>query len=244
MSGAPEKECVCCGQLRRIDRMSMHILEKHRDIIIQTRENKTLISECIRCRDGCMRIILRTDTGMEDYWISFAFNSGWTSKPKMKKVLQKIKDNRDAHIEVCESLLSDILAYAKEKKDISIKTSIDATPPTMELTLLTNRYEDLLFKYNSMEKKKNAIEASNERLRSMNRKTYDAINATLKLHDINHLLYSCIADEVNCIWAEYPEYPDDDIKNEENEQQRKKYIDAISLEEMHKNAEYANEDDF
>jgi uncharacterized protein (DUF849 family) len=224
----------------------MHLLEKHRDAIITTSSNKSLLDECIKSRNGYVRVVLKTATGTDDYWVSFAYNSGWNGKPKMAKVLEKIKEHRDAHIEVCKSLFSDILAYEKDKKEAknpAMEKPMDAKESSMEMKLLTTRYEELLAKYNTMEKKKNTTEASNDRLRSRIRMKENATNVLLKLYDIDHMIYSCIEEEIANIWREYPECEDDASTDDKNEGEREKLMDVISLEEMKKNASYDAEDD-
>ena len=234
-----EKECICCGQKRRVDRMSMHLLEKHRDAIIATSSNKNLLDECIKSRNGYVRVVLKTATGTDDYWVSFAYNSGWNAKPKMHKILEKIKENRDAHLEVCKALLADIIKFQREKKDAAIE-NIVATGDVEKVKNMSSAYDDLLAKYKAMEKKKNTIEASNDRLRTRMRVREDAMNALFKFYDIDHLLYSCIEAEVGTIWEAYPECPTDDTRDEENEEQRRKLIEAISLEEMKRDAAHSN----
>lgn len=241
------KRCVCCGEDRRIDRMSMHLLEKHRDVIVATSNNKHLIDECIKSKNGYMRVVLKTDTGTDDYFVSFGYNSGWSGKPKMSKVLDKIKQHRDAHIEICTALLSEILAYEKEKKAPTSTTSEakSSVESSMEMKLLTSRYEDLLNKYKGLEKKAERVELSNSRLLTNIDKKDEALNILLKFYNIDHLLYSCIADEVGLIWDEYPPCPSDDDKDDEHKEMREKLIAAISFEEMKKNAAYdASCDDY
>jgi hypothetical protein len=231
-----EKECICCGQKRRVDRMSVHLYEKHRDNIINTAINKTLLGACIKEKNGFVRIVLKTDTGSDNYWVSFGYNSGWSAKPKMGKVLEKIKEHRDEHLVKCEALYNDMVEIEKEKKEGEKKEE------TEDMKLLTSRYDDLLNKYKQIEKKKDIIENSNNKLRIRVRCKDDTINALLKLMKIDYALYEAMEQSVGCIWNDYPSHPTDMDVDEENEKEREAAISRITLEEIKKEAYYEDDE--
>jgi hypothetical protein len=130
--------CIACNEERRVDRMSSHILSKHRENVIKCKLNKEIIEENLKNNDYTIHICLSSPTGEEDQRIhcSLGFVSGWKTKKLTKVSMSKAKEHRDKHKEICKALLKEMNPVEIQKKE---------TPE------LTQAYKILEKKYKKLE---------------------------------------------------------------------------------------------
>jgi hypothetical protein len=191
----------------------MHLLENHRDTIIATTSNKHQIDNCIKSNSSYIRIILKTDTGSADYYVSFGYNSGWSEPPKMKKTIEKTIEHRQAHLDVCKELLAEI----------------NATKPATSIETDTTKYNDLLAKYKKLEKVNERNEATLERLRQNARVNSDTLNVLQRVYSIDdETLYFDVVERIKQLYELYPPSENDD-ENEKNEATREAELGRISF---------------
>jgi len=110
--------CIVCNEERRVDRMSTHILSKHRNNVVECKLNKEILEENIRTNECTINICLTGPTGQEQrVHCSFGYVSGWKTSKLPKASMEKAKANRIRHKEICQKLLEDSNPLSIQKKD-------------------------------------------------------------------------------------------------------------------------------
>lgn len=111
--------CIACNEERRVDRMSSHILSKHRDNVIKCGMNKEILEENIRANQYTINICLTNPMNDEKQRIhcSFGYVSGWKTARITKASIEKAKEHRVKHKEECKKLLEDMNPVVIQKKD-------------------------------------------------------------------------------------------------------------------------------
>jgi transposase-like protein len=204
--------CICCGIERRMDRMSLHILDKHKDNLINVKLNKKYLETAIKEKKGIVRIYLTSSTNVKNtkcYLVSFGYNSGWTCEPKMSKVLDKIKEHREEHLKICKELLEEIEANILKTGDNTIHEDSSEA-----YNNLKEKYNDLLKNFTKMEKdyknvKKNLDEIEDEHL-EINNVYKDTIKCIGRLYNITEDETWDIQQQVSDIYSEYKGKNDDE----------------------------------
>ena len=195
------EECICCGTERKMERMSYHLLDKHRDNIIATPINKEMLKNAIKEKSGTIRIYLTSPTNPKNkksYIVSLGYVSGWTLLPKMKKTLEKIKEHRDDHLKKCQELLDEINLTALKGKEEVVGDHSLAYEKLKEL------YDDVIMKYAKLDKendrlKRDADDDFEERQRE-GHITTDVIKTLCRLYNINKDALEEIEDDVKDIY--------------------------------------------
>jgi hypothetical protein len=195
------EECLCCGTERRLDRMSSHLLDKHRDNIIATPINKEMLKNAIKEKSGTIRIYLTSPTNPKNkksYLVSFGFNSGWAFIPKMAKVNEKIKEHRDEHLKKCQELLDEINLTALKGKDEVVGDN------SLAYEKLKESYDDMVKRCAKLEKEndrmnREADEEFDERQRE-GHITTDVIKTLCRLYNVSKDALEEIEDDVKDIY--------------------------------------------
>jgi len=199
------EECICCGSERRMDRMSLHILEKHRDNLIATKNNKRMLEECLKHKEGTARIYLTADDKKrtKSYIVSFGYNSGWAFAPKMKKVLDKIKEHKDDHLKTCAELMDEI-----KEREAKNGVSTDAPQDTSEAyDNLKRQYDELLKKSIRLERElkscKEEIEENEAQMYKESAKQRDFLKVVVRVYGMDKEEIRDIETQVADLYMEY-----------------------------------------
>jgi hypothetical protein len=107
------QKCQGCGKERRVDRMSCHILEEHKENVLALSKNKKALEETIKFKEGTTRISLSNPadkTEISYYTVSFGFNSGWKDVIT-KKGKEKIQEHKEEHLKKCRELLDEFQPF-------------------------------------------------------------------------------------------------------------------------------------
>jgi len=102
--------CIACNEERRADRMSNHILSKHRDNITKCKPNQEILEAVIKHNDYSIKICLSNATNDKEQRVhcSFGYVSGWKTDKMPQGSIEKAKKNRTKHIEECKKLLTEM----------------------------------------------------------------------------------------------------------------------------------------
>lgn len=220
------EKCICCNTERRLDRMSSHMLKKHRDNIISFAINKEMLERELKERRGYVRLYMSSLTDEKkrsSYIVSLGYNSGWTMEPIMKKTLEKIREHRDKHIEECEGLLKDI-NKAKEPLIEGEGTSEGTTDTKLKV------------EYDALLKRLAKVEKENEQLKKLNDEATDELFEAIdthknvmkticRLYSIPRAIANDIAEQVNDVYRDYKGRREDEDIDEMN--RRIEAIEAI-----------------
>lgn len=208
-------KCVGCNEERRCDRMSFHLLDKHREAILKESSNEKVLEECIRRNDSYINIAIRSSTNdRQQYWVSFGYSSGWKNEPSYKSAREKALEHRCQHLVVCNELLKEL----KERKEKEKKGSL-----TQEDMLrngeLAKKYSDECEKHH---KTKTSLAARN-RMIDKYMVMHDIIKRVFKINSDTFDALESLVDDI------YTTYKDDDRRTKEV---RDDLLDTISIKDV------------
>jgi len=110
--------CFVCKETKRTDRMSTHILSKHRDNIINCKFNEEILEATIKDKNCTTNICLTSPDKMEHrFHCSFGFPSGWKKGILPESGRKNATEHKEKHLEVCKSLLDEIKNPTINNKD-------------------------------------------------------------------------------------------------------------------------------
>ncbi len=208
-------KCVGCNEERRCDRMSFHLLDKHREAILKESSNEKVLEECIRRNDSYINIAIRSSTNdRQHYWVSFGYSSGWKNEPSYKSAREKALEHRCQHLVVCNELLKE-LRHLKEKEKKGSITQEDM----LRNGELAKKYSDECEKHF---KTKTSL-ATARRMADKYMDMHDVIKRVFKINNDTFDALEMLVDDI------YRTYKDDDRRTKEV---RNDLLETISMKDV------------
>jgi hypothetical protein len=228
-------KCIACGKDRRVDRLSHHILEQHRENLLSLPRNKKILEETIRFKEGTIKIALSNPVDKTDvlyYICSFGYDSGWRDKVS-KKMMEKVIEHKEEHLKKCGELLQDFQPITEDT--------------SLEFDKLQAKYTALLEKCNVLEAEKIKKDREDSNLQKIKKLEETVKQKTRFTNELSRQIeehQSCIeilqryynidgADIVERVESAYANYSGDELEEELekikpfDEEDRKKEEEAL-----------------
>jgi hypothetical protein len=136
-----EMNCPVCKEERRIDRMSLHILKKHKENLFDEKIIAQL-NDSIKRNSPYTEVVMKVvgeRFKSEKMWLSFGYNCGWASFAALEKARKAGKFTEDItrkHVDTCKLLVEEY-----KLMNIPIKSDDDTEPVQLDAV---RQYQEMI----------------------------------------------------------------------------------------------------